>query len=174
MDCLRSLGHCDREFESIWKHGCLWVDLFRVCDVLCVGSGLATGWSPAQGVLSTIYRIMKLKMRPRPTEDCRAIIIITFQRCYSGPWILHGELVSLTQLKVWKSAVLKYKYLVGRSDELVSKHLLEKRLKTWKNCLNCVRTSAASAGSPEGVHLLPWWRDSRKVLRAFFGRTLYS
>jgi hypothetical protein len=35
--------------------------LFRVCVVLCVGSGLATGWSPVQGVLLTVYKIKKLK-----------------------------------------------------------------------------------------------------------------
>jgi hypothetical protein len=32
-----------------------------VCVVLCVGSGLATGWSSFQGVLPTVYRIKKLK-----------------------------------------------------------------------------------------------------------------
>jgi hypothetical protein len=36
------------------------VRLFCVCVVLCVGSGLATGWSPVQGVLLTVYRIKKL------------------------------------------------------------------------------------------------------------------
>jgi hypothetical protein len=34
---------------------------FCVCVVLFVGSGLATGWSPVQGVLPTVYRIKKLK-----------------------------------------------------------------------------------------------------------------
>jgi hypothetical protein len=41
------------------------VRLFCVCVVLCVGSGLATGWSPFQGVLPTVYRIKKLKKWPR-------------------------------------------------------------------------------------------------------------
>jgi hypothetical protein len=40
------------------------VRLFCVCVVLCVGSGLATGWSPVQGVFPTVYRIKKLKKRP--------------------------------------------------------------------------------------------------------------
>jgi hypothetical protein len=35
------------------------------CVVPCVGSGLATGWSPIQGVLPTVYRIKKLKKRRR-------------------------------------------------------------------------------------------------------------
>jgi hypothetical protein len=41
------------------------VCLFCVCVVLCVGSGLATGWSPVQRVLSTVYRIKKLRKPPR-------------------------------------------------------------------------------------------------------------
>jgi hypothetical protein len=44
------------------------VRLFCVCVVLCVGSGLAKGWSPVQGVLPTVYRIKKLKMRPRSNK----------------------------------------------------------------------------------------------------------
>jgi hypothetical protein len=44
------------------------VRLFCVYVVLCVGSGLATGWSLAQGVLPTVYRIKKLKKRPRSNK----------------------------------------------------------------------------------------------------------
>jgi hypothetical protein len=50
------------------------VGLFCVCVVLCVGSGPATGWSPVQGVLPTVYRIKKLKKRRRSNKkDCRTI-----------------------------------------------------------------------------------------------------
>jgi hypothetical protein len=42
----RALGS---RFESHSRQGCL--RLFCVCFVLCVGSGVATGWSPIQGVL---------------------------------------------------------------------------------------------------------------------------
>jgi hypothetical protein len=31
------------------------VRLFCVCVALCIGSGLATGWSPIQGILPTVY-----------------------------------------------------------------------------------------------------------------------
>jgi hypothetical protein len=42
------------------------VHLSFVCVVLCVGSGLATGWSPVQGVLPTVdYEPEK---RPRSTR----------------------------------------------------------------------------------------------------------
>jgi hypothetical protein len=37
------------------------VRLFCVCVILRVGSDLATGWSPFQGLKLTVYRIMKLK-----------------------------------------------------------------------------------------------------------------
>jgi hypothetical protein len=66
MNSFRSLGLWDRGFENHSRHGCLYcVRLFYVCIVLCVGTGLATGWSSVQGVLSTVYRIKKLIKRPR-------------------------------------------------------------------------------------------------------------
>jgi hypothetical protein len=42
-----------------------------VCVRYC--SGLATGWSPVQGVLSTVYRITTLKSDHGPAKGCRAI-----------------------------------------------------------------------------------------------------
>jgi hypothetical protein len=44
------------------------VRLFCACVVLCVGSGLATGWSSVQEVLHTVYRIKKLKKWTKPTR----------------------------------------------------------------------------------------------------------
>jgi hypothetical protein len=44
------------------------VRLFCVCVVLYVGSGLATGWYPIHGAVPTVYRIKKLKKRPRSTR----------------------------------------------------------------------------------------------------------
>jgi hypothetical protein len=44
------------------------VRLFCVCVVLRVGSGLSTGRSPVQGVLPTVYRIKKVKKRPRSNK----------------------------------------------------------------------------------------------------------
>jgi hypothetical protein len=66
MNFLCLLERWDRWFESHSRHGCLYcVRLFRVCVILCVGRGLATGWSRVQGVLPSVYRIKKLKKRPR-------------------------------------------------------------------------------------------------------------
>jgi hypothetical protein len=46
--------------------------LFCVCALLCVGSGLATGWSPVQGVLPTMHGITKLKKRAGPWKELRS------------------------------------------------------------------------------------------------------
>jgi hypothetical protein len=48
--------------------------VYSVGVVLCVGRGLAMGCSPVQGVLPTVYRIKKLKKNGQgPTEDSRSI-----------------------------------------------------------------------------------------------------
>jgi hypothetical protein len=39
---------------------CIMCVLFCVCVVLCVGKGLATGWSPVQRVLQTMYSLTEL------------------------------------------------------------------------------------------------------------------
>jgi hypothetical protein len=44
------------------------VRLLHACVVLCVGSGLASGWSPVQGVLPTVYRMKRLQKRPGPNK----------------------------------------------------------------------------------------------------------
>jgi hypothetical protein len=43
------------------------VSLFCVYVVLCVGGGLATGWSPVQEVLPPVYRIKNWKSGQGPT-----------------------------------------------------------------------------------------------------------
>jgi hypothetical protein len=40
---------------------------YRCPFILCLGSGLATGWSSVQGAQPTVYRIKELKKRPRST-----------------------------------------------------------------------------------------------------------
>jgi hypothetical protein len=44
------------------------VRLFYVYVVLCVGSSFVMGWSPVQGALPTVYKISKLKERPKPNK----------------------------------------------------------------------------------------------------------
>jgi hypothetical protein len=59
----RTLGSSVRIPLEAWLSLCVYS---CVCVVLYVGSGLATGWSPVQGVLPTVYRVKKVKKRPRP------------------------------------------------------------------------------------------------------------
>jgi hypothetical protein len=49
------------------------VRLLCVCAVLCVASDLEAGSSPVQGVLQTVYRIMKLKSGQGPAKGHRVI-----------------------------------------------------------------------------------------------------
>jgi hypothetical protein len=44
------------------------VHLFCVYVLLCVGSGLVTTWPPVQGVLPTVYRVKKLRNRPKSNK----------------------------------------------------------------------------------------------------------
>jgi hypothetical protein len=53
------LGHWDRGFKSHSKHGCLCA--FFLFVLSCLGSSLAIGSTPVQGVLPTVYRIKKMK-----------------------------------------------------------------------------------------------------------------
>jgi hypothetical protein len=66
MNCFRTLQRWDRGFEYHSRYGCLC--LFCVC----IGSGLATGWSPIQGVLPTVYKNKKLKWN-EAFEICRVL-----------------------------------------------------------------------------------------------------
>jgi hypothetical protein len=59
MNRLRLLEYWDRGFESHSRHGCMCI--YSVCVVLCVSSGLATGWSPLQRVLPTVYGLRNWK-----------------------------------------------------------------------------------------------------------------
>jgi hypothetical protein len=49
------------------------VCVYFVCVALCTGRGLASDWSPVQGVLPTVYRIKKLKRGQGPRKGCRAM-----------------------------------------------------------------------------------------------------
>jgi hypothetical protein len=53
------------------------VCIYSVCVVLCVGSGLATGWSPGQGVLSSVCKI-------------------------HISWFINSECVQATEPKLWR------------------------------------------------------------------------
>jgi hypothetical protein len=71
MNYLFSLKHWSRGFEFHWRH--VYVRLFCDCAILYVGSGIAKGWYPVQGVLPTVHKIKKLKKVAKdPTKGRRA------------------------------------------------------------------------------------------------------
>jgi hypothetical protein len=87
--------------------------LFCVCVALCVGSGLASGWSPVQGVLPTVYRIKKLKKRPRSNKtnvEPYIDVIVTFNDCYL--WIY---LWLYSPCRPWPLFQFLNPYTVGRT-----------------------------------------------------------
>jgi hypothetical protein len=57
----RTLGSCVRIPLKAWMS----VYIYCVFAMFCVGRGLGTGSSPVQEVLPTVYRIKKLRQRPR-------------------------------------------------------------------------------------------------------------
>jgi hypothetical protein len=62
--------HWDRGFESRSWHVC--VSAFVYVELSCVGSGLATGWSPIQGVLPTVQKyIPKFKKSNSESQKAR-------------------------------------------------------------------------------------------------------
>jgi uncharacterized membrane protein YsdA (DUF1294 family) len=74
------------------------VRLFCVCVVLCVGSALATAWSLVQGVLPTVYRIKKLKKRPRSNKKG------LYSHRWVGGWVggwMDMETVARKELRRW-------------------------------------------------------------------------
>jgi hypothetical protein len=67
MNSLRSLEHWDRGFESYSRHGCVFAFIVLLCSS-CVGSGLATGWSPVQGILPTVLGLRNWNETKRFTD----------------------------------------------------------------------------------------------------------
>jgi hypothetical protein len=63
---MSSLARTLRSWVRIKFEAWMSVCVYSVYIVLCVDCDLAKGWSPVQGVLPTVYRINKLKRRPRP------------------------------------------------------------------------------------------------------------
>jgi hypothetical protein len=80
------------------------VRVFCFCVVLCVGSGLTTGWSPVQGVLPTKYRLRNCKSGQGP-KGYRAIDKERERKWQGGPVIPPGtgfpfhRLLRLTRLR---------------------------------------------------------------------------
>jgi hypothetical protein len=63
-----------RSWARIPLEAWMFVCVYSVFVLSCVSSGLATGWSPIQGVLPTVYKCKVTeprKRRPRPEMGCK-------------------------------------------------------------------------------------------------------
>jgi hypothetical protein len=109
MHCLHSLGGRDHGFESHSGHGYLvFVCVYSVCVVLCLGRGLATSWSPVQGVLPSVKWSRNWEISPTLQsgskgggEEVMKLIIMRFLQppiilSLLGPNILIRNLYSKT------------------------------------------------------------------------------
>jgi hypothetical protein len=67
------------------RHRCLCLRLFSFCIVLCVGSGLVTGWSLIQRALPTVYKRLRNWRRGQgPTKGCRTVDEWKWMNAYFG------------------------------------------------------------------------------------------
>jgi hypothetical protein len=114
----RTMGSLVRIPLEAWMF-CL--RLFCVCVVLCVGNGLATGWSPVQGFLQTVYRTKKLKKRTKIQKAVEPQRKINGNCCWPPPAFLVSDTAgppmahillshySLTHPAVWNHPSFYYR-----------------------------------------------------------------
>jgi hypothetical protein len=80
------------------------VRLLCVCVVLCVGSGLSTGWFLVEGVLPTVRRINKLKKRPRSNKRTVEPEIDRYQAVrLPHNCLIHPLIFNIKTLNNWRS-----------------------------------------------------------------------
>jgi hypothetical protein len=82
------------------------VYVYFVFVLFCVGSILATSWSPVQGVLPTLYRVVKLKNAARAQQKAVWPLINKWMKSLSKRIILKATLVILTCFDVGACALV--------------------------------------------------------------------
>jgi TorA maturation chaperone TorD len=121
MNVLRPLEHWDRGFESISRHECLC--LFCVC----IGSGLATGWSPIQGVLPTVLGLRNWPETKRFMDALCSKVGATGKRereiTYTKMFINNLMQSTLCYGSVWLRISVLLLLLLKASNVLWTKHL---------------------------------------------------
>jgi hypothetical protein len=93
---------------------------FSFFNVLCVGSGLTTGWSPVQGILQTVYKTIKLH-----TQGNTSRINVNRHPCLewdSNPWPLAFE---------WAKTV----HALYHAANVIGYDIMDFRIKTEANAV---------------------------------------
>jgi hypothetical protein len=111
------------------------VRLFCVCVVLCVGRGLATGWSPVQVVLPTVQRSRKWSEHYAQLSDADLIVTCSENRLAMAHWecFTHAFNVVLGDSAAWCCFFHAFVLLHQRSVIcccLVRVHLIKLTLNT--------------------------------------------
>jgi hypothetical protein len=137
---------------------------YPVRVVLYVASGIATGWSPIQGVLPTVYRITKLKKRPgsdkglldrwwikwvmnrkhRAEESCRVSFMLLSSCLFGGS----EQDIRTAMLSLWP---------IRLGTRVVLSKVLQER-KTSLYCIVCwnAGSSQLNCGLP-APGFITWW-----------------
>jgi hypothetical protein len=80
------------------------VCLFRVYAVMCVGSGLVTGWSPVQGIPPSMYRFTKLKKVAKAQERAVEPLVNAWMNEWRWDWYVEGMMDNRI---VWETFLTK-------------------------------------------------------------------
>jgi hypothetical protein len=84
----------------------VYVCLFCVFVVLCVGSGLATGWSPGQQVLPTVYRTktVNFSIAETPVDGHLGPKQVVKERSDRNGYRVYEIILCITGLRNWRAA----------------------------------------------------------------------
>jgi hypothetical protein len=108
-----TLGLCVRVPHEAWI-----VRLFCVCVVLCVGCGLAMGWSPVQGVLTTTYRITKTEKAAKAKQGAVKPLMNGWPSVVLGAGLTRGRDNHESRNRVILS--MNFLYFILRSKQTAS------------------------------------------------------
>jgi hypothetical protein len=132
----------------------VYVSLFCVCVVLCVGSGLAEGWSPVQGVLPNVYKVTELKCSKGQTKGCRDTVPWDSMLCsvWNRPCCFHC-FSDMSALVAWCfGSRVKYHFRSSQYFSLLQRHshYLKFNEQILKLYLNLYRQSRNGVLDPWG------------------------